>query len=66
MSENKIHFAKTGYGFEYGAAKIERIHSDEQDGSVFLRVETEKEILQIRVTRTGLIRTSQWKKGKEK
>ena len=52
----EIHFADTQYGFEYGAAEVERLHSN--DGRVWLGVKTPREELQIYITKTGLIRTS--------
>ncbi len=52
----RTHFTNTQYGFEYGAAEVERLHSD--DGRVWLGVKTPREELQIYITKTGLIRTS--------
>jgi hypothetical protein len=59
----------TEYGFQYGAATIERLHSDPRDGSVVLSLTTPKtgagNMMQIRVTRTGKIRifhNGEWKR----
>ncbi len=57
------HFSETDYGFEYGAAKVTRIHSDK--GRVWLGIDTPRESIQIYVTKTGLIRTSQIKLGRK-
>lgn len=51
----------TNYGFIYGPCEVTRIHSTE-NGAVYLDVETEKEYLQIRVTPTGFIRTTNKRK----
>ena len=48
-----IHYKETKYGFEYGAATVERVTSDEKNGWVLLTVKTPKAILEIRVTKTG-------------
>lgn len=61
---NKIHYAETQYGFDYGAAKVTRCASDDKIGWVLLRVTTPKEDLQIYVTRTGKVRVHD-KNGKE-
>ena len=52
----RTHFTNTQYGFEYGIAEVERLHSD--DGRVWLGVKTPREELQIYITKTGFIRTS--------
>lgn len=52
-----MHYKETQYGFEYGAAKVTRIHGEEKTGVVHLDVETAKEVIQLRVTKSGLIRT---------
>ena len=49
------HYRETTYGFEYGAARIERTASDK--GYVFLTVVTPRRTMEIVVTPTGLIRT---------
>ena len=55
-----IHYKETQYGFEYGAAKVQRICSDTKRGWVILGVETQKYrgqgCLQIYVTKTGKVR----------
>jgi hypothetical protein len=53
-----MHYKETRYGFEYGAAKVERIFSDEKKGCVILGIETPKHKhgLQIYVTKTGKVR----------
>ena len=57
MSE-PMHYKETQYGFEYGAAKVERIFSDEKKGFVTLGIKTPKHKhgLQIYVTKTGKVR----------
>ena len=58
-----MHFCETKYGFEYGAAKITRLFSDEKKGWITVEVKTPKEELQIYVTKTGKIRIhgdSEW------
>lgn len=62
MKDKKpIHYAETTYGFEWGAAKIERWVS-EDDGSVVIGVTTKRETLDIRITPTGFIRVGKPKK----
>jgi len=57
MSE---HYQETRYGFEWGAAKVERCFSDEKKGWVTLQLQTPKHKngrgLQIYVTKTGKVR----------
>ena len=58
---------ETRYGFKWGPVKIERyFHNDK--GWVVIGVETEKEALQIYVTKTGKVRISsddgEWQKPK--
>lgn len=54
-----LHFAETKYGFEFGAAKVTRITSDEKKGWVLIGVETPKnKHVQIYVTKTGKVRIS--------
>lgn len=48
-------YRETTYGFEYGAAHIERLYTG-QDGAVTLRIKTPREDAQVRITKTGLIR----------
>lgn len=54
MEEKPAHYKETRYGFEYGAATVERFHS--QDGHVCIQLRSSKELLDIRVTKTGIIR----------
>ena len=58
-----MHFQETDYGFEYGSAKVNRIHSDDKKGYVILGVSSPKGSIQIYVTKTGKIRV--WHNGKE-
>lgn len=51
-----IPFRETEFGFDYGAAKITRMCSDEKKGWIILRVETPKTDVQIYVTKTGKVR----------
>ena len=55
-----MHYKETAYGFEYGAAKIQRFHSDAKKGYVYIGLETPKYIgadrIQIYVTKTGKVR----------
>jgi hypothetical protein len=64
-----MHFSNCQYGFEYGAAKITRLFSDEKAGWVTLEVSTPKQNIQIYVTKTGKIRVhgdSEWLPQKKK
>ncbi len=62
-----MHYAETKYGFEYGAATIERACSDERTGWVMLLIRTPKykDGLKVYVTKTGKIRVlgtdKEWK-----
>lgn len=51
-----IPFANLRYGFQYGAAKVERLYSDAKQGWVTLGIETPKQAIQVYVTKTGKIR----------
>ena len=55
-----MHYSETKYGFEYGAAKVSRMFSDEKKGWVTLGIETPKHSghdgLQVYVTKTGKVR----------
>lgn len=51
-----IIFEEIRCGFQWGAAKIVRLFSDNKQGSVTLAIETKKTELQIYVTKTGKIR----------
>ena len=54
MKTQTTHHAETKYGFEWGAAKIERAAS--HNGHVILYITTPRERIHVRVTPTGLIR----------
>lgn len=55
--EGKVmHYKETKYGFEYGAARIERAVSDDKRGWVVLDLETPKRKLSIYITKTGKVR----------
>lgn len=62
MSEKPTHFAQTKYGFEFGAATVERLAMHENH--VYLRIKTSRETLDVRVTPSGLIRTHKPEKPK--
>lgn len=51
-----MHYAESPYGFEYGAAKVERLFSDEKKGWVTIGVTTPKVEIQVYVTKTGKVR----------
>ena len=55
-----LHYEETKYGFDYGAAKITRLFSDEDKGWITLCIETPKyeghDGIQIYVTKTGKVR----------
>jgi len=53
-----MHYQETKYGFEWGAAKVQRYFSDEKKGWVTLGIETPKHKrgLQIYITKTGKVR----------
>ena len=53
-----MHYQETKYGFEWGAAKVERLFSDDKAGWVALEIRTQKHKhgLQIYVTKTGKVR----------
>jgi hypothetical protein len=65
----KISGRTTEFGFEWGAAKVTRLFSDDRRGWVTVGLETPKlqghDALQIYVTRTGKVRiygpTGEWK-----
>jgi hypothetical protein len=63
----EIHFQNVQFGFEYGAAKVTRLFSDEKKGVVIIEVATpkHKEGIQVYVTRTGKVRiaskSGEWK-----
>ena len=51
-----MHIKDTKYGFEYGAATVERCCSDETKGWVVISVATPRQRIDIYVTKTGKIR----------
>ena len=51
-----IRYYGTAYGFQYGAAEVTRIASDDKKGWVLLQVNTPRDNIQVYVTKTGLIR----------
>lgn len=51
-----VPFAELPYGFQYGAAKVTRLFSDEKKGCITLGIETPKQAIQVYVTKTGKIR----------
>lgn len=58
-----VHFKETQYGFEYGAAKVTRIHSDEVKKYVVIGIESSKRQIQVYITKTGKIRVFDHGKG---
>jgi hypothetical protein len=60
-----MRYEETRYGFNYGAADVERVASDEKKGWVALRIKTPRKSLQIYVTKTGKVRVSDERTGKE-
>jgi hypothetical protein len=50
-----IHFREIDYGFEYGAASVERWFSDWKKGSVTIGFKTRKGEMQIGVSKTGKV-----------
>lgn len=60
MTDQKIHYKETEFGFEFGAAKVERFFSDKRTGAVTIGITTPRRQLggeiQIYVTRTGKVR----------
>ena len=66
-SEERLepHFKMTGYGFEWGAATVERMCSDEKKGWVYIGVKTPRGEIRVYVTKTGKIRVWNCKTGEE-
>lgn len=54
--QQQLHYKETEYGFEFGAASVTRVCSDEKKGWVAIQVASKKQYLQIYVTKTGKIR----------
>jgi hypothetical protein len=67
----KIEGKQTQYGFEWGAANIERCFCDEKKGwvTMFLKTKRYPHGIQIYVTKTGQVRflshDGEWKKEKK-
>ena len=57
------HFKEIPYGFEWGAAKLTRLFSDDKKGWVTFGLQTPKLNLQIYVTKTGKVRIHSHGKG---
>lgn len=63
-----IHYKKTKFGFEYGNAKVTRLHHSDKQGWAIIQIESSKYNLQVYVTKTGKIRIhdgrgkGEWKK----
>ena len=58
-----MHYQETKYGFEYGAADVMRLHSDDATGWVTVGLKTRKDELQLYVTKTGKIRVYSQRDG---
>ena len=60
-----VEYKEIPYGFQYGAAEVTRLCSDEQKGWITLGIETPKQNIQVYVTKTGKIRVhdekTEWK-----
>ena len=56
MMDSAIRYEPTHYGFNYGAAEVTRVASDEKLGWVYIGVVSPKGQATIYVTRTGKIR----------
>lgn len=65
-----MHFQNTKFGFEWGAAKVQRLCDDDKKGWVIIEVVSPKNELQIYITKTGKIRVldknGEWVKPKKK
>jgi hypothetical protein len=59
-----VYYSETPYGFQYGAATVTRVAS--LNGQVVITVDTPRETMTVRVTQTGMIRTSRVSKSKAK
>lgn len=60
-----VNYQETKYGFDYGAAKIERKCSDDKKGWVCLGIETPRATISVYVTKTGKVRIHDHKTGRE-
>ena len=58
-----IHYKETDYGFEYGAARVERCCADEKHGWVVLQIKTASRCIDVYVTKGGRVRL--WENGDE-
>ena len=59
------HYKETVHGFEFGAAKVSRLCSDDKAGWVSISVSTPRDEVQVYITKTGKVRV--WnKKGEMK
>lgn len=60
-----MHYQETTYGFEWGAASVDRLFSDDKKGWVTVGITTPKAHVQIYVTKTGKVRVyganGEWK-----
>lgn len=54
-----MHYKETKYGFEYGAASVNRFFSNKKTGAVFIEIKTPKQAIEIYVTKTGFIKIYQ-------
>lgn len=51
-----MHYRETQCGFEFGAATVTRLCSDEEEGWVEISIRTPKSNVQVYVTKTGKVR----------
>ena len=58
-----MHYKETTYGFEYGAAEITRLCSDDKKGWVLFEVTTKKTSITFYITKTGKV--GLYENGKE-
>ena len=56
MNADTISGLRTAYGFDFGAATVEALASDEKRGWVLIGVSTPKTKVQVYVTKTGKTR----------
>ena len=62
--DNRIHFKETRFGFEFGSMRIERTASF-PDKSVVITLLTQKQEVEIRFTKSGIIRISPVRKTRK-
>jgi len=60
----EIPFKETKYGFDWGACSIQRAVSGD-DGSVIISLDTPKEQLFVRITKSGIIHIEPIRKHKK-